>query len=415
MDMCHERSTFSKARRCERWIAASALLVAFGCLTSGCEQQGRPAQQQAQGRKQGGPAVPAVPVVVDKVTLRTVPIEVTAIGNVESYSTVSVKAQVAGQLLEARFEQGAFVSKGQVLFKIDEGPFQVDLERAQAALNRDKVVAANNRVDADRYKKLFAEGIAAAQQVNAFVSAADASDALAKSDEAAVRAAELNLGYCTITAPIDGYTGSLMVQPGNLVRASDVAMVVINQINPIYVNFTVPQSYLPEVKRNMAKGKLPVTVAVPNDAGPPEQGVLVFVDNAVDAATGTIRLRATFQNSRDRLWPGLFVSAVLRLSEQPNTTVVPAQAVTTGADGQIVYVVKSDGTVESRRVVTSRTVEGAAVIEQGLRAGETVVVDGQLRLVPGSRVDIKNSVTEARVPMNETAYSRQARQEAQRR
>ena len=416
VDMGHNAHTFPRARRCGRWVAASALLVAFGCLTSGCgQQQAQPAQQDGKGRRPGGAAAQAVPVLVDKVTLKTVPIEVTAIGNVESYSTVSVKAQVAGQLLEARFEQGAFVRKGQVLFKIDEGPFQVDLDKAEAALSRDRVVAANNRVDAERYKKLYEDGIAAAQQVNSFVSAADASDALAKSDEAAVRAAQLNLGYCTITAPIDGYTGSLMVQPGNLVKASDVALVVINQINPIYVNFTVPQSYLPEVKRNMAKGKLPVMAAVPNDTGPPEQGVLVFVDNSVDATTGTIRLRATFQNSRDRLWPGLFVSAVLRLSEQVNTTVVPAQAITTGADGQVVYVVKQNGTVESRKVVTSRTFQGAAVIDQGLRAGETVVIDGQLRLVPGSRVEIKNNLSAAPpVPPNQTADSTQARQETQR-
>jgi multidrug efflux system membrane fusion protein len=300
--------------------------------------------------------------------------------------------------MEARFEQGDFVQKGQVLFKIDEGPYQTDLEREQATLARDKAVAVNGRIQAERYKKLFEEGIVPAEQAESFVSTADASDALVKSDEAAVKAAQLNLGYCTITAPIEGRTGSLMIQPGNLVKASDVAMVVINQINPIYVNFTVPQSYLPEVKRNMANGKLQVMVTVPDDAGPQEQGVLVFMDNAVEASTGTIRLRAAFQNSRDRLWPGLFVSTVLRLSEQPNTTVVPAPAITTGPNGQVVYVVKSDRTVEARPVVTSRTFAGAAVIDQGLQAGETVVIDGQLRLVPGARVDIKNSPGTPSVP-----------------
>jgi len=426
MDRHHDVCVLARARRSKHWIVA--LLVVFGWLASGCGQQqaqqggagqqGQPGQQQGQqgpGRRQGGPAVQAVPVMADKVTLKTVPIELTAIGNVESYSTVSVKAQVSGQLLEARFEQGAFVRKGQVLFKIDERPYQADLERAQAALARNKAVAENNRVEAERYKKLFAEGIVPAQQVESFVSAADASEALLRSDEAAIRAAQLNLEYCTITAPIAGRTGSLMVQPGNLVRANDVAMVVINQINPIYVNFTVPQNSLADVKRNMAKGRLRVMVEVPNDPGPAEQGSLVFVDNAVDATTGTIRLRATFQNSRDRLWPGLFVNVVLRLSEQPNAIVVPAQAVTASPDGQIVYVVKPDGTVEARRVVTNRTVEGAAVIEQGLQAGETVVIDGQLRLVPGARVDIKNNMTEAATPpLNSAGYGGQARQGAQR-
>ena len=414
--MCYGACTFAKTWSFGRWIVASSLLVVFGCLISGCgQQQAQQRQPQGKEERQARPAAQGVPVMVDRVTLKTVPIEVTAIGNVEAYSTVSVRAQVSGQLMEARFEQGDFVRKGQVLFKIDERPYQTELEKAQAALARDKAVAANSRIQAERYKKLLGEGIVPAQQVESLVSAADAADAVVRSDEAAVKAAQLNLRYCTITAPIDGHTGSLMVQPGNLVKASDVAMVVINQINPVYVNFTVPQSYLPDVKKNMAKGKLQVMVAVPDDEGPPEQGVLVFVDNSVEASTGTIRLRATFQNSRDRLWPGLFVNVVLRLSEQPNSTVVPAQAVTTGPDGQLVYVVKPDRTVEGRRVLTSRSIGGSAVIDKGLQAGETVVIDGQLRLVPGAKVDIKNSLTQtAGEPGSKGADRKEALQETQR-
>jgi multidrug efflux system membrane fusion protein len=317
--------------------------------------------------------------------------------------------------MEATFQQGDFVRKGQVLFKIDERPYQTDLEREEAALARDKAGAVTGRIQAERYKKLLDEGIVAPQQVESLVSVADASDAVVRSDEAAVKAAQLNLGYCTITAPIDGHTGTVMVQPGNLVKASDVAMVVINQINPIYVNFTVPQSFLPEVKKNMTKGKLQVMATVPDDAGPPEQGVLVFVDNTIEASTGTIRLRAAFGNSRDRLWPGLFVNTVLRLSEQSNTTVVPDSAITTGPDGQLVYVVKPDHTVEGCRVVTNCSIAGAAVIDQGLQAGETVVIDGQLRLVPGAKVDIKNSVTETGKATGDKAADRkQALQETQR-
>jgi multidrug efflux system membrane fusion protein len=329
--------------------------------------------------------------MVDKVTLKTIPVEVSAIGNVEAYSTVSVKAQVAGPLLTANFKEGDFVRKGQLLFKIDEEPYQTALEQAQAALARDKAVAANNRIQAERYKKLLVEGIVPAQQVESMVSTADSADAVVAADDAAVKAAKLNLRYCTIISPIDGHTGSLMVQPGNLVKASDVPMVVINQINPVYVDFTVPQNYLSDIKKFMSQGKLSVAAEIPNDKSSPEQGVLVFVDNAVDPATATIRLKATFQNTRDRLWPGLFVNVVLRLSEQRNSTVISAQAVTTTPDGQSVYVVKSDGTVESRKVVSNRTISGSAVIEQGLQEGETVVIDGQLRLVPGARVDIKNA------------------------
>ena len=316
--------------------------------------------------------------------------------------------------MDATFQQGDFVRKGQVLFKIDERPYQTALEQEEAALARDKAGAVTARIQAERYKKLLDEGIVAPQQVESLVSAADASDAVVRSDEAALKAAQLNLGYCTITA-LDGHTGTVMVQPGNLVKASDVAMVVINQINPIYVNFTVPQSYLPEVKKNMAKGKLQVMATVPDDAGPPEQGDLVFVDNTVDASTGTIRLRAAFQNSRDRLWPGLFVDTVLRLSEQSNTTVVPNSAITTGPDGQLVYVVRPDRTVEGRRVLTNRSIAGAAVIDQGLQAGETVVIDGQLRLVPGAKVDIKNALPEtAKAPGNKAVERKEALQETQR-
>jgi multidrug efflux system membrane fusion protein len=214
------------------------------------------------------------------------------------------------------------------------------------------------------------------------------------SDETAVRQAELNLDYCTIRAPLDGYTGKIMVQPGNLVRASDAALVVINQINPIYVTFAVPQQHLADVKRYMGQGRLRVAAAVPNDTGAPEQGTLNFVDNAVDPSTGTIRLRAEFQNGRNRLWPGLFVNAMLRLSERPNTLVVPSQAISTNQDGQYVYVVKADSTVESRPVVTGVAIEGQTVIQDGLKAGEIVVVDGQLRLVPGSRAEITNRAAE---------------------
>jgi membrane fusion protein, multidrug efflux system len=409
MHKCQNRYRFVKTSwRGARWIATMAFPVVFGGLASGCgqqtqqqaqqlaQQQGQPQGQQqgrqGQGRRQGGGQ--AVPVMVEKVALKTVPIEVTAIGNVEAFATVSVKAQVAGELLEAQFEQGDFVRKGQLLFKIDELPYQAALDQAKAALARDKALAVNNRIQADRYKQLLAQGVVPAQQVDSFVSAADASDAVVTSDEAAVRTAQLNLGYCTINSPIDGRTGALMVQPGNLVKASDVPIVVINQINPIYVNFTVPQNYLPDVKRYMAAGKLRAMATVPNDPGPPEQGVLAFVDNSVDSSTGTIRLRATFENSHDRLWPGLFVNVVLRLSEQPNSTVVSAQAITTGQDGPYVYVVKADGTVESRRVMTTRTIAGAAVIDKGLQVGETVVIDGQLRLVPGARVDIKSTPSE---------------------
>jgi membrane fusion protein, multidrug efflux system len=363
---------------------APVVMLALGALISGCtKERAAPAPR------------PAIPVEVQKVVQKTVPLTVSAIGNVEAYSTVSIRAQVAGELLDVHFKEGDFVRKGQLLFTIDPRPYQAAAAQSQANLARDKAIAANNRAQADRYKKLFAEGVVPAQDVESYTATATASDATVQADEAALKTAQLNLSYCTIYSPLDGRTGSVMVKPGNLIKVSDVPIVVINQVNPIYVNFTVPQQYLPEVKKYMALHPLQVEATVPNDSGPVERGTLTFVDNAVDSSTGTIHLKATFTNTRDRLWPGLFVNTVMRLSEQANATVVPSQAISTGQQGQFVYVVKSDNTVESRAVVTSRTVEGDTVIEKGLRPGETVVTDGQLRLVPGAKVQIKNRLSGA--------------------
>jgi membrane fusion protein, multidrug efflux system len=384
-----------------RWagLAGMALLV-VSALSLGCggQQAAQPAQAAGGGARGGGRgrgAGQTIPVVAEKAALKDMPIEVTTIGTVEAYLSVSVRAQVTGPLLEAHFKEGDFVRKGQLLFNIDARPYESDLARAKAALARDKAVAENNRSQADRYKKLLAEGVVPAQQVDSFMSAADAADATVTSDEAAIRQAELNLDYCTIEAPLDGYTGKIMVEPGNLVRASDAALVVVNQINPIYVSFSVPQQNLQDIKRFMGQNKLRVMAALPNDTGAPEQGTLTFVDNAVDPSTGTIRLRAMFDNQRNRLWPGLFVNTTLRLSARPNTLVVPTQAISTNQDGSYVYVVKPDNTVESRPIVVGAAIEGQSIIQEGLKAGETVVTDGQLRLVPGSRVDITNRVAVA--------------------
>jgi membrane fusion protein, multidrug efflux system len=393
---------YSTERRCAEAmpvvVLALASLWALGCGTQQANpgqgqqtQQGAGASAQGAGRGPGRGA--AVPVVAERAVLKNMPMEVSAIGTVEPYLSVAVRPQVTGPLLEARFKEGDFVHKDQVLFTIDPRPYEADLERNQAALLRDKALAENNRSQAERYKKLLAEGVAPAQQVDQFLSAADASDATVVADQAAIRTSQLNLDYCTITAPLDGYAGKLQIQPGNLVRVAD-SLVVINQVNPVYVTFSVPQQNLGDIKRYMASGKLQVTAAIPNDSGPAERGVLEFVDNAVDPTTGTIRLRAQFDNPGKRLWPGLFVNATLRLSERPNTLVVPTQAVSNNQTGQYVYVVKQDSTVESRPVVVGASVEGESVIQQGLKPGEMVVTDGQLRLVPGARAEITNRQSE---------------------
>ena len=333
--------------------------------------------------------------MVGTVKIKAMPVDVIAVGHVEAYSTVAIEAQVSGQLLDVHFKEGDFVRKGQLLLTLDPRPYEAALAQAKAALARDKATAVNNRLQADRYVKLLAEGIVPASQVESFTSTADASDAVLNADEAAIKSAQLNLEYCSIYSPIDGRTGALMLKPGNLVKVADVPIVVINQVNPIFVNFGVPQQFWPEIKKAMAQGKLRAKATVPKDNDSPEEGAVEFVDNAVDATTGNIHMRAAFTNSQNRLWPGLYVNIVLTLSEQAGATVVPAEAIMLGDKGSFVYVVGSDKKVEPRTVVPVRTIEGETVVEKGLQPGETIVTDGQARLEPHARVEIKPSTGNA--------------------
>jgi multidrug efflux system membrane fusion protein len=368
---------------------ASAGLATLGMLACGC------AKQQA-----APPARPPASVTVGRVTQKTMPVEVVAVGNVEAISTISIRAQVAGEVQDVHFKEGDFVAKGQVLLTIDPRPYEAALAQAKAALARDKATGVYNRTQAQRYKTLFEQGVVPAEQVDSYTSAADASDAVLNADEAAVKTAELNLEYCTINAPLDGRTGTIMVKPGNLVKVADVPIVVINQVNPIYVNFTVPQQYWPDIKEHVDRGALHVLATIPQDPGSPIQGTLTFVDNIVDSTTGTIHLRGTFENSQNRLWPGLYVNVLLTLSQQPNATVVPAHAIITTQQGSYVYVVKANNTVEQRTVVPIRTVNDDTVVEKGLQLGETIVTDGQVNLVPGAKIEAKNSNPE---PMDKPA------------
>ena len=367
--------------RAELRLLAGSFLVLL--TASGC------AKQQAAPP----PRAAVVPVVVAKVSQKAMPVQLTAIGNVGSYS-VSVEAQVAGELLEVHFKEGDFVHKGQLLFTIDPRPYEATLAQAQATLLRDKAVAANSRAQAQRIVKLLADGVVSPSDADTSKSAADAAEATVAADEAALKTAQLNLEYTTIYSPMDGRTGAVIVKPGNLVKVADVPIVVIRRVSPIFADFTVPQEYLPEIKRYLAAGPLRVEATVPSDPGPPEAGELTFVDNAVDMTTGTIHLRAEFENRRGVLWPGLYVNMLMTLAQQSNATVIPAQAITAGQQGSFVYVVKDDGTVAARPIASSRSVQGEAVIDKGLELGETVVTDGQVRLVPGAKVQIKSNLSD---------------------
>ena len=363
-------------------MAASAILL--GATLVACSgNSGKPAQASA--------AVPTVPVRVATVERKTVPLEVRTIGNVEPYSTVSLKSRVSAVVETVHFTEGQDVRKGDLLFTLDKRPFETDLHQAEAGLERDIAKAQNSTAQAKRFAELFDAGVASKQQFEDMRTAAQADEATVRSDRAAIEAAKLKVSFCSITSPIDGRVGSVLVYPGNVVKENDLPiMVVINQVQPIYVSFNVPEQSLPDVKRFAAAGRLGVAAEVPQEPTEVERGALTFMDNAVDRTTGTIRLKGTFANSERRLWPGQFVNVALRLSEEPDRVVVPNQAVTPSQSGQMVYVVKKDSTVEARGVTVARVAGPDAVIGKGLEPGETVVTDGQLRLVPGARVEVKS-------------------------
>jgi len=331
----------------------------------------------------------AVPVNVAKAVKKTVPIQLSAIGTAEAYSTVSIKGQVNAVLKEVHFKQGDFVKKGDLLFTLDARPFQASLAQAQANLARDKAQADLTIVQAERYKKLYDQGISAREQYDQMQANAAAQQGSVHADEAAVESAKLQLQYCAIYSPVDGRTGALQVYPGNLVKQNDVpVLVVINQIAPLYEDFSVPEQYLGVIKKYMDGGRLQIE-ATPYGDTAAEVGYLTFVDNTVDNTTGTIKLKGTFANTDHRLWPGQFSTVSLRLSEEENATVVPTQAVQTGQSGDFVFVIKPDQTAESRPVKVARTLGTESVIAKGIEPGETVVTDGQLRLIPGIKVQIK--------------------------
>jgi len=333
-----------------------------------------------------------VPVMAAKAVEKAMPIELREIGTGEAHATVSVESQVAGIVSAVHYTAGQFVKKGDLLITLDNRPFVANLQLAEANLSKDKANAALAKVEAERYNELYKSGIVPKEQYDQFVATADADEAATQADQATIETAKLQVAYCLIYAPISGRTGSQLVYPGTVVKADDLPiLVVINQVSPIYIDFSVPQQYLDEIKAYMKKGRLEIQ-AIPSDKSAAESGYLTFVNNTVDATTGTIELKGTFPNTDLRLWPGEFVNVVLRLSEQEKAIVVPSQAVQTGQQGDYVFIIKPDMTVESRAVKVERTVGGESVIAEGIKPGETVVTDGQLRLVPGTKVKVRTSL-----------------------
>ncbi|MGI9101919.1 MAG: efflux RND transporter periplasmic adaptor subunit [Terriglobales bacterium] len=343
--------------------------------------------------KAGPPEDTAAPVVVAAATQKDIPIEVRAVGTVEAYSNVQVKSMIAGEITKVGFTEGQDVRKGDLLFVIDRRPYEAALSQAERNLARDVAQEANARAQATRYAALYKEGVVSREQYDQMQTAAEALKEAVQADRATVETAKVSLTYTTIVSPINGRTGNLMVHQGNVVKANDISILAINQVQPIYATFAVPEAYLPEIKKQQGSHKLAVKVRVPNEPRPAE-GVLTFIDNTVDPATGTIKLKGTFTNSDRRLWPGQFADVSLTLTTQKNAVLVPSAAVQTGQTGQYVFVVKSDNTAEMRPITVSRILESQSVVT-GVQPGEQVVTDGQVRLTPGKKVALSKPANSA--------------------
>jgi multidrug efflux system membrane fusion protein len=327
-----------------------------------------------------------VPVVISKVALSTIPVELHAIGTGQASKTVAVESQVAGIVKEVHYRQGQVIHQGDLLVTLDNRPFLAALAQAEAALARDKAQAQLNHAELNRYSELDKQGVISREQYEQSLASSTASQATLQADEAAIQTAKIQLSYCSIYAPISGVAGAQLVYPGATVKANDApVLVVINQVSPIYVDFAVPQQYLGAIKKFMARSHLAVEATPPGDSAA-ERGILNFVNNTVDTSTGTIHLLASFPNADQRLWPGQFSNVLLRLNQEQNVLVIPSQAVQTGQQGDYVFVTKPDMTVDVRQVKVGQSVNHTTQVLQGLSAGETVVTDGQVRLVPGTKV-----------------------------
>jgi membrane fusion protein, multidrug efflux system len=377
-----QRVPVATSMSCGR-VRSLAILISIAIATVGC----------SKGEQIGMGPPPATPVLVAKAESRNIPNQLHEIGTVEAFSTVNVKSRVEGQLVAIHFKEGDFVSKDQLLFSLDSRPMQALLHQAEANLAKDDAQYHQAQADEARYALLLKAEVGSQQQYDQMHAAAGALRAAIAADKAEIETAKLNLQYSEIRSPIDGRTGNLQAHAGDMIKAdADTPIVVINQVQPIYVDLSIPEVSLDDVRRNMAARQLEVDATIPGSQDEPEHGVLSFVDNSVDKTTGTILLKGLFQNENRRLWPGQFVDATLTLNWIENAILVPSQAVQTGQQGVFVYVVGKDMKVAARPVVPGAPYEKDVIIRDGLTAGEMVVTDGQLRLAPGATVRVKTSL-----------------------
>lgn len=363
------------------------LLLAAPLSFSGCAKK-----EEAKAGPKGGGA--AVPVIVAKAISTNVPVEITSIGNVQAYSSVVVRSRITGEIQEVHFKEGDEVKAGDLLFKIDPRSAIATLQQSQANLKRDQAQFDSAEQEYKRVQKLFENKVASADDLDKSEASFKAWESTLLADRAAVSNATLNVEFTDIRAPISGRTGNITVKTGNIVKAQDDPIVEINQIHPIYVAFSVPESHLSQVRQRMRTEKLPVTVQQPGQTNSISTGHLTFIDNAVDPTTGTILLKATFENEDQVLWPGEFVETKLLLNTLSGVTTVPSQAIQSSQSGEFVFVINSQLMAEKRNVTPGLSIEGWTVINQGVKPGENVVIDGQMRLGEKSKVKIQDAHAE---------------------
>jgi membrane fusion protein, multidrug efflux system len=374
------------AERVRVFLAVSSLCAVL--LSIGCGK----GQVQAAANQGGRPPAPVIVAAVDQ---RDIPLEIRAIGNVEAYQTVQIRSQVNGQIVKILFREGDDVRQGQLLFQLDKRPLQADLDKAIGQLNHDRAQAENSGVEAGRYSGLEKQGIVSHELADQMRTQSKADASAVQADTAAVEAARVQLQYTDIVAPIDARAGALLINLGNLVKANDTPYFVqLNQVTPIYVSFSIPEANLNQVRQLLASRQLKVMAYRKGDAANPAAGRLSFIDNAVDTTTGTFKVKGIFANKDRRLWPGQFVDAALELSTQKDAVTVPTKAVLMGQEGEYVYVVRNDSTAEPRPVKTSGAYQNLTLISDGLKVGERVVVDGQLRVAPNARVVVQGTAAD---------------------
>jgi multidrug efflux system membrane fusion protein len=372
--------------------APIAILVVVGAVLAGRELSSTAAS--AAAIKAAAPAA-TVPIEAATAQRSDVPVYLTGLGTVQAQNTVTVKSRVDGQLQAVSYQEGQDVTTGQVLAQIDPRPFQAALDQAKAAKAKDEAQLTNAQLDLQRFENLHQ--YATVQSVDTQKALIAQIQAQIEGDQATIDNAATQLSYTTITSPLNGRTGIRLVDQGNIVHATDTGgLVVITQLHPITVIFTLPEENLPDISAAMAQGTLQVFADTRGDEKPLDQGTLTLIDNEIDQGTGTIRLKATFPNKSNTLWPGQFVDAKLLLRTQHDAVTVPATAVQRSQDGLYVYVVKPDGTVDTKPVDVDRIADGVAVIQQGLDAGDKVVTAGQYRLQPGTHVEIREAAAASR-------------------